>query len=350
MGDLLLRILCWHIIPSFSSVLLTFGFAGLLTRVLKVRNKKWVYWLLLVPLIKGLLVLVKGAELPTALPTTKPFMFTISLWDPLNLLSVPAAIESTPSISSAVAQISVAIVSGLLLVLVWRWVSLFVFYLSLLQDEELRKDDMPRFFRVLDRLVDRMHTRYPKIIISERPYALPCVVGMFRPTLILSPEMVEQSSDEILEATLAHELAHVKRYDNVFHWSFVLLRDLLVINPFAHLVFSRAMLAKEEDCDRIAVHTTHNPKAMAEAIVCAAALRADGETKPLPGYMSDAGGFTGAKKLIKQRVSALASTAFGDNDISWVKRVLVVVLALFGLLVRIGLTPPYPVIGPILQF
>jgi beta-lactamase regulating signal transducer with metallopeptidase domain len=201
-------------------------------------------------------------------------MGALRLWDPFDFISVPAALESMPPVFYSPTTIALIVTLFALLVgvLFWRWASLTLFYRSLARSEKLERRDAPRVFETLDGLVREMHTPYPEVIVSDKNYLFPCTIGIRHPAIVLSPELIEESSDEVLEAMLAHELAHLRRRDNIFHWLFLLLRDLLFFNPFAHLVFARVILAKEEDCDRITIAATRKPTALENAIVHASLL------------------------------------------------------------------------------
>jgi beta-lactamase regulating signal transducer with metallopeptidase domain len=335
-GDFLLRVLFWHIVPSLTSVLLVFGFLTLVTRLLRVREPNWLYWLFLIPLIKGVMILVRGTSQLPPTGVTKSVMAALRLWDPFNLISVPAALETTPAVfySPTTVAILVTLFSLLVGVLVWRWVSLTLFYRSLARSEKLQRRDAPRVFQTLDSLVREMQTPYPEVIISDKNYLFPCTIGVRRPVIVLSPELIEESSDEVLEAMLAHELAHLKRRDNIFHWVFLLLRDLLFFNPSARLVFARVMLAKEEDCDRIALAATQKPKALESAIVHASLLARKKQLRPLPGDLSRTGGLLSPGVALKQRIVVLERVAGRRRSAAWAKA-LVVILSAFAMVFNI---------------
>jgi beta-lactamase regulating signal transducer with metallopeptidase domain len=335
-ADFLLRILFWHIVPSLTSVLLVFGFLSLVSRLLKGREPNWLYWLFCLPLIKGVVILVRGTSQLPPTDVTKPIMGALRLWDPLNFISAPAALETTPAVFYSPTTITLAVTLFALLVsvLLWRWASLTYFYRSLARSEKLERRDAPRLFETLDSLVREMHTPYPEVIVSDKDYLFPCTIGIRYPVIVLSPELIEESSDEVLEAMLAHELAHLKRRDNVFHWLFVLLRDLLFFNPFAHLVFARAILAKEKDCDRIALAATQKPKALESAILNASLLAGKKQLRPLPGDLSRTGGLLSPGVAVKQRIVVLERVGGRHTSSVWAKA-LVVVLSAFAMLFNI---------------
>jgi beta-lactamase regulating signal transducer with metallopeptidase domain len=319
--DFLLRVLFWHIVPSLTTVLLVFGLLTLITRLLRVREPNWLYWLFCLPLIKGVMILVRGAPHPSPVYAAKSIAAAVMLWDPFHLISAPAALETTPGIfySPTTIALAVTVFSLLVGVLLWRWASLTFFYRSLARSEKLERPDAPRVFQTLDGLVREMHTPYPEVIVSDKNYLFPCTVGIRHPAIVLSPELIEESSDEILEAMLAHELAHLKRRDNIIHWLFLLLRDLLFFNPFARLVFAKVMLAKEEDCDRIALAATQRPKALESAILNTSLLAAKKQLAPLPGDLSRTGGLLSPGVALKRRIVVLERAGGRQRSAVWAK-------------------------------
>jgi beta-lactamase regulating signal transducer with metallopeptidase domain len=335
-ADFLLRVLFWHIAPSLTSVLLVFVFLSLITRLLRGREPNWLYWLFLIPLIKGVMILVRGVPQPPPIGVTKSIVGALALWDPFHLVSAPAALETTPAAlySPTTITLVVTLFSLLVGVLVWRWANLTLFYRSLARSEKLQRHDAPRVFQTLDSLVREMHTPYPEVIVSDKNYLFPCTIGIRHPVIVLSPELIEESSDEVLEAMIAHELAHLKRRDNIFHWIFVLLRDLLFFNPFAHLVFARVMAAKEQDCDRIAVAVTQKPKALESAILNVLLLVAKKQLAPLPGDLSRTGGLLSPGVAVKQRILVLERATGRRGSAVWAKA-LVAVLAAFAMALNI---------------
>lgn len=59
----------------------------------------------------------------------------------------------------------------------------------------------------------------------------PCVFGCFRTTILLPVSAVTELSEEMLRMAIAHELAHIKRLDPVFHVVQVLGEALFFFNP-----------------------------------------------------------------------------------------------------------------------
>jgi beta-lactamase regulating signal transducer with metallopeptidase domain len=335
-GDFLLRVLVWHLIPSISSVLFVYAFISFASWLSRVKESNWLYWLYSIPLIKGVIIFIQGTSHPPPMSTTRPIMIALRLWDPFEFISVPAALETTPATfyTPTTSVIAIVVISLIASILLWRWASLTLFYRSLAQSERLQRDDDPRFFAILDKLVNDMHTVYPKIIVSDKNYLFPCSIGIRHPNIILSPELIEESSDEVLEAMLAHELAHLKRRDSILHWISIVLRDLLFFNPFAHLVFKRIILAKEKDCDRITVTTTKKPKALESAIVNALMLAEKSRLIPLPGDLSRTGGLLSKGIVTKKRILVLDHIQDEKKSSVWTK-VALMAIAIFIMLLNI---------------
>ncbi|MBI2907020.1 MAG: M56 family metallopeptidase [Chloroflexi bacterium] len=313
LGEFSLRVLFYHLLPSITTVLVGYGFVLGVTRLLRIHQPNWLYLLLLIPLLKGLVVLVRGVS-PPGPPTDKPFLLGIKLWDPLGLLSPPAALDRLVPLSPFTAVVAAAALLLLAIGLSWRWGSLLVFYRTLRCGESLLREDAPRLFQILDALVAKMGVEYPRVVVSDRPYIFPCTVGIRPPVIVMSPELVEESSDEEVEAILAHEMAHLKRRDNVVHWIWVAVRDILFFNPFAHLVFSTIVLAKEKDCDRIAARVTGKPGVLSRVLLELASAGSDRQLRSLPGDLSTAESFVSRTSGAAERIKALhASTGDGPR-------------------------------------
>ncbi|MDP2726804.1 MAG: M56 family metallopeptidase, partial [Dehalococcoidia bacterium] len=231
-----------------------------------------------------------------------------------------------------------------------RWYSLMAFYRSRGATERLAREDAPRVFRALDRLVPLMHTPYPEVAVADTAYLLPCTLGARRPVILLPPEMVEESSDEVLEAVLAHELAHIKRRDNIFHWAFVVLRDLLFFNPAAHFVFSKIMLAKEKACDSIAARVIEKPAALGQAIYEAASLAVTRKLAPLPGNLSGLTGPFSRTGNARQRIISLKHPEAEASRTSPISIAILAFWVLIALLLNIFIRAPYPHLLPVIQF
>lgn len=107
----------------------------------------------------------------------------------------------------------------------------------------------------------------------------PCLCGVLRPVILLPGRWLADASAEMLDAVLAHELAHARRLDNLVNLAQRLVEVLLFFHPGVHWL-SRSLRRQRELCaDALAVRLTGDPLALASALESVARLRF---TSPAP--------------------------------------------------------------------
>jgi Zn-dependent protease with chaperone function len=99
---------------------------------------------------------------------------------------------------------------------------------------------------------------------------VPTAIGFCKPMVILPAWAVNDLSEEELKAILIHELAHLKRWDDVTNLAQKVIRALLFFNPAVLWLESRLSLEREMACDDAVVAKTENPRAYAECLVAVA--------------------------------------------------------------------------------
>lgn len=107
----------------------------------------------------------------------------------------------------------------------------------------------PVFERVMGRVVEELHLRQIPEVLTAESLTLPIVTGVFRPKVILSSAMVEQSSEEELHIVMSHECAHIARRDL---WISLFQRFLTIVywpHLFVHIINRHLSRAREELCD-----------------------------------------------------------------------------------------------------
>src|SRR5581483_2288661 len=80
---------------------------------------------------------------------------------------------------------------------------------------------------------------------------------------------------------LCHEWAHVQRRDTLWNWLIRLLRDVVWFLPGSHLAWQSMVASQDEACDALAVQMTHQPLALARALVKVAGAKIDTAMPPL---------------------------------------------------------------------
>jgi len=94
----------------------------------------------------------------------------------------------------------------------------------------------------------------------------PAVLGWFRPVVFLPLSALTGLTESQLRAVIAHELAHVRRFDafvNVFQ---VLVETLLFYHPAVWWLNKRIRAERENCCDDVALSVCGNPAEYARAL------------------------------------------------------------------------------------
>ncbi|MBE0535554.1 MAG: carboxypeptidase regulatory-like domain-containing protein [Phycisphaerae bacterium] len=109
---------------------------------------------------------------------------------------------------------------------------------------------------LLDDLRQKMHiARHVGIAAVDR-IASPAVVGFIRPTILLPLSMMTGMPAEDISAILAHELAHIKRFDCLVNFAQMIVEALLFFNPAVWLVSRQIRIEREACCDAASVFMT----------------------------------------------------------------------------------------------
>jgi beta-lactamase regulating signal transducer with metallopeptidase domain len=100
--------------------------------------------------------------------------------------------------------------------------------------------------------------------------AAPVLVGIVRPMILLPPAVLGCWSIEQLEMALLHELAHIRRHDNLVTLLQRLAESLLFFHPLTWWLSAWVSLERELCCDRLVVEHTGRPRAYARMLAALA--------------------------------------------------------------------------------
>ena len=139
----------------------------------------------------------------------------------------------------------------------------------LLLERERRKQSIVVGTRVLEicrRLQDQLGLDRAIAYCECKWLQAPAVIGWFRPVVFLPATALTGLSEEQLELVIAHELAHIQRFDpfvNVFQ---VCVETLLFYHPAVWWLNKRIRAEREHCCDDVAVALCGNAVEYARAL------------------------------------------------------------------------------------
>ncbi|HTG72482.1 MAG TPA: M56 family metallopeptidase [Terriglobia bacterium] len=126
--------------------------------------------------------------------------------------------------------------------------------------------------QAVERLLGRVHSallttrRMPRLLVGERVTG-PVVFGWLRPVVLLPVSAVTGLTEEQLLAVLAHELAHVRRYDFLVNALQRGVESVLFYHPGVWWLSSRIRKEREHCCDDLAVRVCGDRFAYAKALI-----------------------------------------------------------------------------------
>jgi TonB family protein len=148
----------------------------------------------------------------------------------------------------------------------------------------------------------------------------PGVVGFFSPVLVLPRYVVQRVAPEHLQPVLQHELAHLRRQDNLTAVVHMIVETVFWFHPLVWLIGARLIDERERACDEFVVASGVDPATYAEGII--EVCRAHAES-PLPctAGVSSAGlkarvaqivANRGVERMTRRKVLLLVGAAAGS--------------------------------------
>ncbi len=144
------------------------------------------------------------------------------------------------------------------------------------QVSTLRRSGEPAQDAVTDmvaRLAARMRVTRPVRVLISAVADGPSVVGWLRPLILLPSATLLGLTADQLEAVLAHELAHVRRYDYLVNLLQMLVETLFFYHPAVWWISGRIRHERELCCDDDAVRCCGDAVCYARALITLERLR-----------------------------------------------------------------------------
>src|SRR3989454_2956965 len=172
------------------------------------------------------------------------------------------------------------------------------------------------------RLAARLRIRRPLRVLESAVVQVPAVIGWLRPVILLPASALTGLTPLQLDALLAHELAHVRRYDYLVNVIQSVIETLLFYHPAVWWVSQQVREEREHCCDDLAVAVCGDAHFYATALLGMERLRA-----ATPVFALAAAGRGGA---LLSRIRRLVAPEQTEIFPRWMAGVIAVTLALGG--------------------
>jgi len=185
----------------------------------------------------------------------------------------------------------------------------------------------------LHRLAARLRVSRPVRLLQSAMVQVPAVLGWVRPVILLPASALTGLTPLQLEALLAHELAHVRRYDYLVNLVQSVIETLLFYHPAVWWISARVRDEREHCCDDLAVAVCGDAHFYASALLGMERLRV---TTPMLALSAAGGSLMG-------RVQRLVAPPPVEIFPRWTAGMMAVSLVLAAggsRLLRTGATPP----------
>jgi TonB family protein len=103
---------------------------------------------------------------------------------------------------------------------------------------------------------ERMGLRRMVPVVASVRVATPILAGWIRPAVVLPLALLARMPASQIDLVLAHELAHLKRFDHVANLFQVVLETLFFYHPVVHWISRDARNERELCCDTLALQVT----------------------------------------------------------------------------------------------
>jgi HEAT repeat protein/beta-lactamase regulating signal transducer with metallopeptidase domain len=155
---------------------------------------------------------------------------------------------------------------------------------------------------------------------------VPMVIGWIRPVLVVPASLVTGLTPSQLDMLVAHELAHIRRYDYLANMAQTVIETLLFFHPGVWWLSDRIREERENCCDDIALAVCGNDrKAYTQALLSLEESRDDGFT-----FAAAATGRGDRGSLLRRAMRLLSGgPAHLDLGARWIAGVITIFAALF---------------------
>lgn len=125
----------------------------------------------------------------------------------------------------------------------------------------------PIILRALARQAKAIGLAFTPAIAFCHRVVVPTVVGVFRPMVLLPVSLASGLTPDQVEALIAHELAHIRRYDHLVNILQRLIEAFLFFHPGVWYLSRRVRIEREHCCDDRGLAAGGKPADYAHSLV-----------------------------------------------------------------------------------
>lgn len=118
----------------------------------------------------------------------------------------------------------------------------------------------------LDDLCGLLHLQRPVALRLVDSIDSPASAGWWRPVVLLPTALITRMPQELIEALLAHELAHIRRHDYLVNLMQGVVEALLFYHPVTWWLSRQIRNEREHIADQLAAEATGEPRRLALAL------------------------------------------------------------------------------------
>jgi beta-lactamase regulating signal transducer with metallopeptidase domain len=175
-------------------------------------------------------------------------------------------------------------------------------------------------FESLQRTLNEFGSSRRVEVRLSKTLRVPTAVGLFRPMVIFPEWSLKELSSQELNATLLHELAHLRRYDDWTNLAQKVVRAVFFFHPAVWWIEDHLTLEREMACDDFVLARTENAKAYAECLVSVA------EKSVLRRGLAMAQAMAGRMRQTSQRIKEILDTNRSTASRGWKPGVVIVAI------------------------
>lgn len=134
--------------------------------------------------------------------------------------------------------------------------------------------DEPHLAESVESWRQRYRLSRPVSVRSSHECNQAFTMGVTQPIIYLPDQLLRELSRIDIEAVLGHELAHIKRYDDIFVCFQLITKSILFFNPLIWISARRITSLRERRCDLLAIHAGGlSPQGYAKSLLRIAELQ-----------------------------------------------------------------------------